>query len=114
MISPSIPPSRPAGAEERGGEEGGGRGRKGFIAVHSFIAVDLFIISSFGFQNQHRIYISKSVTFYVFFMWSCMCTEDITSVFYFISPPQPSVSFLHSFGIHLPQWPSLVDVIPIL
>jgi len=83
MISPSIPPPRPAGVEEggRGGREG-----KRFIVVHSFITVDLFVISSFGFQDQHRIYISKSVTFYVFFVWSLMRTEDIRSVFLLFCP----------------------------
>jgi len=94
MILPSIPPPRPAGVEE-GGK--GGREGKRFIVAHSFITVDLFVISSFGFQDQHRIYISKSVTFYVF-LCGVLCERKISdrSFFYFV-PPTLSVPFFAFF-----------------
>jgi len=62
MISPSIPPSRPTGAEERGK---GGRERKGFIVVHLFIHYVRLISSSF-LVSDFRIsigYISPRVFF---------------------------------------------------
>lgn len=87
------PIPRPAGVEE-GGK--GGREGKRFIVVHSFITVDLFVIYSFGFQDQHRIYISKSVTFYVF-LCGVLCERKISDLSFFYFVP-PTLSFIFFFA----------------
>ncbi|PUU74060.1 hypothetical protein B9Z19DRAFT_1093804 [Tuber borchii] len=112
MISPSIPPPRPAGVEEGGGgEEGRAGGLSWFI--HS-----LRLISSSFLVSDFRIsigYISPKVLLSTCFLCGVLCERKISdwSFFYFV-PPTLCLFFLHAFGIHLPQWLSQMDVIQIL